>query len=105
SRLLRMDHGAKHGRMYSIMENGFDTMARVYERTLRGVLRYRFVTLLVAFALLGGTVYLFNIMPKGFIPSQDSGFFFAFVMGPQDTSFESMARHEYAASEVVRHDP
>jgi hydrophobic/amphiphilic exporter-1 (mainly G- bacteria), HAE1 family len=105
SRLLRMDHDAKHGRMYRMMENGFDTMARVYERTLREVLRHRFVTLLVAFALLGGTVYLFNIMPKGFIPSQDSGFFFAFVMGPQDTSFESMARHEYAASEVVRHDP
>ncbi|HWD99230.1 MAG TPA: efflux RND transporter permease subunit, partial [Bryobacteraceae bacterium] len=105
SRLLRMDHNAKHGRMYRILESGFDAMSRVYDRSLRGVLRRRFATLLVAFALLGGTVYLFDIMPKGFIPSQDSGFFFAFVMGPQDTSFESMARHEYAASEVVRHDP
>jgi HAE1 family hydrophobic/amphiphilic exporter-1 len=105
SRLLRMDPIAKHGRMYRILESGFEATSRVYDRSLRGVLRYRFVTLLAAFALLGGTVYMFNIMPKGFIPSQDSGFFFAFVMGPQDTSFESMARHEYAASELVRHDP
>ena len=105
SRLLRVDPIAKHGRMYRILESGFDAMSRVYDRSLRGVLQYRFVTLLVAFALLGATVYMFNIMPKGFIPSQDSGFFFAFVMGPQDTSFESMARHEYAASELVRHDP
>jgi HAE1 family hydrophobic/amphiphilic exporter-1 len=105
SRLLRMDANAKHGRMYRVLESGFEALSRVYGRSLRGVLRYRFVTLLVAFALLGGTVYMFNIMPKGFIPSQDSGFFFAFVMGPQDTSFESMARHEYAASELVRHDP
>ncbi|HXJ38656.1 MAG TPA: efflux RND transporter permease subunit, partial [Bryobacteraceae bacterium] len=105
SRLLRMDHKAKHGRMYRILESGFEAMSGVYDRSLRAVLRYRFVTLLVAFALLGGTVYMFNIMPKGFIPSQDSGFFFAFLMGPQDTSFESMARHGYAASELVRHDP
>jgi HAE1 family hydrophobic/amphiphilic exporter-1 len=105
SRLLRMDPNAKHGHMYRILERGFDAMSRVYDRSLRAVLRYRFVTLLLACALLGGTVYMFNIMPKGFIPSQDSGFFFAFVMGPQDTSFESMVRHGYAASELVRNDP
>ena len=105
SRLLRIDPGAKHGHLYRILESAFEAISRAYDRSLRDVLRYRFVTLLVAFALLGGTVYMFNIMPKGFIPSQDSGFFFAFMMGPQDTSFESMVRHEYAASELVRNDP
>ena len=55
--------------------------------------------------MLAGTVWLFNIMPKGFIPSQDSGFFFAFTMAGQDISFESMARHEYAVGEIARHDP
>jgi HAE1 family hydrophobic/amphiphilic exporter-1 len=43
-------------------------------------------------------------MPTGFIPSQDSGFMFAIVFGPQDISFESMAKHHRAiAREVSKH--
>ena len=106
SRLLKMDdHTRRHGRLYRTLEGGFDAMAHAYDRTLQVVLRYRFVTLLVAIALLGGTVWLFRIMPTGFIPSQDSGFFFAFTMAGQDISFESMAAHEYAVAEIARHDP
>src|SRR3954469_13289462 len=105
SRLLRMDDSARHGRVHKGLEAGFDGMARAYDRSLLLVLRHRFVTLLVSFALLGGTVWLFRTMPTGFIPSQDSGFFFAFTMGAQDISFESMAAHEYAVSEIARHDP
>ena len=55
-----------------------------------------FVTLVVAVLMLGGRCGCSAIMPKGFIPSQDSGFFFAFTMAGQDISFESMAQHEYA---------
>src|SRR5205823_10731998 len=79
SRLLRMDDPARHGRVHKGLEAGFDAMARAYDRSLLLVLRHRFVTLLVSFALLGGTVWLFRTMPTGFIPSQDSGFFFAFT--------------------------
>ncbi len=43
--------------------------------------------------MLVGTVYLFKTMPTGFIPSQDSGFMFGVVMGPQDISFESHGAH------------
>jgi HAE1 family hydrophobic/amphiphilic exporter-1 len=88
-----------------VLEAGFDWMARVYDRTLLAVLRRQFATLAVAIVLLVGTVWLFKIMPTGFIPSQDSGFFFAFTMAGQDISFESMAQHEYAVAEIVRHDP
>jgi HAE1 family hydrophobic/amphiphilic exporter-1 len=44
-------------------------------------------------------------MPTGFIPSQDSGFMFGVTQGPQDISFESMARHHRAVADVVRADP
>jgi HAE1 family hydrophobic/amphiphilic exporter-1 len=105
SRFLKMDHRARHGRVYRALEAGFDAMNRAYDRTLLGVLRHQFATLTVAVLLLVGTVWLFKTMPTGFIPSQDSGFFFAFTMAGQDISFESMARHEYAVSEIVRKDP
>jgi HAE1 family hydrophobic/amphiphilic exporter-1 len=55
--------------------------------------------------MLLGTAYLFFTMPTGFIPSQDSGFIFAITRGPQDISFESMAKHQRAAAEIVRAHP
>jgi HAE1 family hydrophobic/amphiphilic exporter-1 len=55
--------------------------------------------------MLVGTFWLFTTMPTGFIPSQDSGFFFAFTMGPQDTSFEAMAKRHHAVVEIVRAHP
>ncbi len=105
SRMLRIDHGARHGWMYRMLEGGFDAMTRVYDHTLRFALRWRFITLMVAVAMLAGTFYIFKIIATGFIPSQDSGFFFAFTKAGQDVSFESMARHEYTTTEIVRKDP
>jgi HAE1 family hydrophobic/amphiphilic exporter-1 len=105
SRFLKMDHRARHGRLYRVLERGFDGMAGAYDRTLLVVLRHRFVTLVAAILLLVGTVWLFTTMPTGFIPSQDSGFFFAFTMGGQDVSFESMSKHIYSVAEIARHDP
>ncbi|HYL75749.1 MAG TPA: efflux RND transporter permease subunit, partial [Bryobacteraceae bacterium] len=105
SRFLRIDHAAKHGVLYRGLEAGFQGMARGYDRTLRGVLRHQFATLLFATALLGGTFWLFFTMPTGFIPSQDSGFFFGLTLAGQDISFDSMVRHQKAVVSVVQHDP
>jgi HAE1 family hydrophobic/amphiphilic exporter-1 len=105
SRFLRMDHGKRHGWLFNVFERGFDLLASAYEKTLRIALRFKLVTVGVAVLLLVGTVWLFEKMPTGFIPSQDSGFFFAFTMAGQDVSYESMARHEVAVSEIARHDP
>ena len=105
SRFLKVDHHARHGRLYNLLESGFNGMTRGYENTLRIAMRYRFATLLVAFAMLGGTYWLFVTMPTGFIPSQDSGFLFGIVRGPQDISFESMAKHHRAVANVMLNHP
>jgi HAE1 family hydrophobic/amphiphilic exporter-1 len=105
SRFLRVEHSSGHGWLYRAFEGGFNAMTRGYERTLRFTLRHRFATLMLATAMLVGTVYLFFRMPTGFIPSQDGGFLFALTRGPQDTSFESMARHHRAVADVVSAHP
>jgi len=69
------------------------------------VLRHQFATILFATALLGGTIYLFFTMPTGFIPSQDSGFFFGATLAGQDISFDSMARHQLAVASIMKRDP
>jgi HAE1 family hydrophobic/amphiphilic exporter-1 len=105
SRFLKVDHHARHGRLYNLLESGFNGMTRGYERSLRVAMHYRFATLLVAMAMLGGTYWLFVTMPTGFIPSQDSGFLFGIVRGPQDISFESMAKHHRAVANVMLDHP
>jgi hydrophobic/amphiphilic exporter-1 (mainly G- bacteria), HAE1 family len=105
SRFLTMTHGRKHGRMYNLLERGFEGMTRGYQTTLGFAMRHHFVTLMIAVLMLFGTAWLFTTMPTGFIPSQDSGFMFAITRGPQDISFESMARHQKAVAEVVRSHP
>ncbi len=105
SRFLRNEHERRHGVFYRALEGGFDLLTRWYELTLRIAMRFHPVTFLIALSMLVGTVYLFLVMPKGFIPSQDSGFIFGVAMGPQDVSFESMARHTRAIRDIVKAHP
>ncbi|HET8548797.1 MAG TPA: efflux RND transporter permease subunit, partial [Bryobacteraceae bacterium] len=105
SRFLRMSHTARHGWLYHLLEGGFNRLARWYEWSLRIAMRHSFVTVAVAVLMFAGTFWLFFTMPTGFIPSQDAGFFFAFTMGPQDTSFEAMAKRHHAVTEIVRSHP
>jgi hydrophobic/amphiphilic exporter-1 (mainly G- bacteria), HAE1 family len=105
SRYLRYNHTGRHGPVYRALEGGFNLMTRAYDGSLRLVLRHRFATLMLAFALLGGTVYLFRAMPTGFIPSQDSGVIFGPTMAAQDISFPSMARHQRAVADIIQKDP
>ncbi len=73
SRFLRSHHDARHGKLYQLSERGFDAMLRGYERGLDLALSWKRTTLLIFFATLALSVYLFVIIPKGFFPQQDNG--------------------------------
>ena len=105
SRFLRSEHGRRHGFIYNGLEGGFNLLTRMYEGTLKVALKLHPVTFLIAVAMLVGTVYLFKTMPTGFIPSQDSGFFFGGTLAPQGISFPEMARHQKAVENIVKEDP
>ena len=105
SRFLHYNHQARHGRLYQVLEGGFQRMTNAYDYTLRKTLRHQFATLTFAVLMLAGTVYLFVTMPTGFIPSQDSGFLFGITMGGQDISFDSMAKHARAVGDLLQKDP
>jgi len=105
SRYLRPPAEAHHGRWYAATERGFDALLRGYERTLRVVLRHRAATMVASLVLLAATVYLFARVPKGFIPNEDLGAVFALTEAAQGVSFEAMAKHQQAVSEIVRQHP
>ncbi len=95
----------KHNALFRASERVFDGMRDLYAWTLRGVVRHRFISLMGAAATLVLTVYLYDLVPKGFIPSQDTGFLQGATEFPQDASFDSMVRSEKAASAVLAADP
>jgi len=97
-------HNRKHGALYMALENGFASLAGAYDYTLRKVLDHRFATIVIALAMLAGTVYIFTTMPTGFIPG-NSGYILGVSMAGQDVSFESMARRQKAVADIMQADP
>ncbi len=105
SRFLRPPHTQKHNRLYEISEHFFDWMLEIYQGSLQKVLKYRQTTMIASFSLLIVTVFLFNIVPKGFIPNEDTGQLLAITEAAQDISFESMVRHQQALAAIVSKNP
>ncbi|WP_315739690.1 MULTISPECIES: multidrug efflux RND transporter permease subunit [unclassified Bradyrhizobium] len=104
SRFLRNEHAAQHGKFYQWSEAAFDAMLRAYEKGLDVALRWRFATLMVFFATLGLSVYLFILIPKGFFPQQDVGLITATSEASQDISFKAMQSRQEALANIVMAD-
>ncbi len=105
SRFLRPPGGEKHGRAYAASERIHMAAVNAYDWSLRVVLRHRFATLLVSFVLLIATLYVFIRIPKGFLPSEDSGVLIGFTQAAQGISVDSMKAHQQAVVSVVQQDP
>jgi len=104
SRMLKSHKDETHGRLYKFFEHVFDGMQNVYRRTLQVCLRHRAIVLLVFAGILVATVALFVIVPKGFLPSDDTGQLFVFTEADQDIGFDEMARKHNLAAKIVRED-
>ncbi len=105
SRFLRAHSETKHGKFYEWSERAFDAMLHAYERGLDVAMSWRRTTLMVFFATLALSVYLFVIIPKGFFPQQDVGLISATSEASQDISFEAMKQRQEALGDIVRADP
>ena len=104
SRFLRPPDEA-HGALFLASEKVFDGLLHAYEWTLSGVIRHRALTMLVAVGTLAATVYLYTFVPKGFIPSQDTGQIFTFTEAGQDVSFDAMVREQKQIADVFSANP
>ena len=90
AKFLRSADKEKHGRIYRFSEKFFDTILRLYSRSLKVVLRHQPLTLLITIATAALSVYLYIIVPKGFFPQQDTGRIQGSVQAAQDISFAAM---------------
>jgi HAE1 family hydrophobic/amphiphilic exporter-1 len=86
-------------------ERMFAAWLRAYEWALDWVLAKKALMLIVTLATLGGTIYLYMIVPKGFFPQEDTGFLIGVTEAATDTSFEAMTIRQKALVDVLKSDP
>jgi multidrug efflux pump len=103
--LLRGNQGTRHGLLYRISEQVFELMLSGYRRTLTVALRHPALVLLTLFATLGLNFYLYSVVPKGFVPQQDTGLLIGSIQADQHTSFQLMSQKLKQFVEIVKGDP
>ena len=105
SRILRHNPKDQQGRFYLASERVFESMIAFYGRTLKVVLEYQTITLLVAVATLILTVFLYIVIPKGFFPTQDTGVIQGISQAPPTISFTAMAEKQQELARLILQDP
>jgi HAE1 family hydrophobic/amphiphilic exporter-1 len=105
SRFLRPPASEHHGRFYMAMERFFGCVLHAYERSLLTVLHHRRATLLVIIVLTVVTGWLFAKIPRGFLPSEDTGQLFAFTEAAQGISFADIKQKQQQLAAIVAQDP
>jgi HAE1 family hydrophobic/amphiphilic exporter-1 len=105
SRFLRPSKEAHHGKVYEWSERVYDRVLGAYERSLAWVMQRRRSAMVVSLAVLVGTVGLFVIVPKGFLPSEDTGMISGTTEAAQGVSYDVMLQHSREVADILDKDP
>ena len=105
ARIVKHKPKEKQGRLYRASERVFEGMIAFYGRTLRFVLKFQGLTLVVALATLMLTIYLYIIIPKGFFPVQDTGVIQGISQAPPTIGSKAMAEKQQELAKVILQDP
>jgi len=106
ARVLKGHHGEeKQNFVLRGFERMFEAWLSGYEKSLDWVLRFKSVMLVVTLATIAGTVYLYMAVPKGFFPTEDTGYLIGITEGKTDISFAAMSEHQRKVADIVRADP
>src|SRR5215469_8382909 len=103
--LLRRERDRPHGRIYRISERMFEALLNGYRRTLIVALRHPRSVMLILAAVLGLNFHLYGVVPKGFVPQQDTGLLIGSIQADQSISFQLMQQKLKQFVDIVKDDP
>jgi HAE1 family hydrophobic/amphiphilic exporter-1 len=83
----------------------FDAWLKAYAWTLKQTIRFRAATMVISGLLLAGTVYLFGVVPKGFIPNVDTGQINGNVEFAQGVGYDTTVERMSQIMQIVENDP
>ena len=100
-------HGEReiHNRVFDAFERGYEWVLHKYERSLRWAMAHRRSVMVFSAVTLVGTGVLYQLVPKGFIPSEDTGRIRSSTETAQGTSFDAMITHQEEAAARIRRNP
>jgi len=108
ARVLRGHHAEDEKKQFFVLrafERAFMATRNAYEWALDRVIAYKAVTLVLTFATIVGTVWLYIVVPKGFFPREDTGYLLAITETLTDTSFTSMVQRQAKMATIIQKDP
>src|SRR6185295_5094894 len=97
-------HG-KGSKIGQLTERGFESLLRGYDRTLQIVLRHRPATMAASLVVLALTALLFVLVPKGFIPDQDTDQIAVTTEAAQGTAYGKLVEYQGRVADIIRQDP
>ena len=104
SRFLKPSREAHHGTFYEASERVYERVLRWYEDSLDWVMERRTAALIFSGVILAATVVLFAVVPKGFLPSEDSSQIFGTTETVQGTSYDDLVRHQLQVMAILQQD-
>jgi multidrug efflux pump len=103
--LLRPLAGEGHGWFYRTSERFFEAMLGFYRRTLTAALEHPRSVMLILLAVFGLNFYLYDVIPKGFFPQQDTGRIIGIIQADQSISFQLMQQKLSQFVSIIKKDP
>jgi len=98
-------HGLKKTRMERVMGAVERRVLGVYGSSLWWFIRHKWISAAIWIVCLAGTIWLFMIVPKSFLPPGDSGVIFGVFMGQEGSSPEQMRALQDRVEETLHQDP
>jgi len=105
SRFLRAHGGRKHGRVFNFFERMFEAWLAWYRVGLRWSLDHKGIVMLVSAGILAAMGYLWTVVPKGFIPSEDTGQVLVITEAQEGISYKAMFEKQLALTRIVQSNP
>ena len=103
--LLKPVAGERHGRLYLASERVFDAMLNAYRRSLTVALDHPRSIVALLVLVIGLNVYLYDVIPKGFFPQQDTGRMIGIIQADQSISFQLMRQKLTQFVNIIKQDP
>jgi HAE1 family hydrophobic/amphiphilic exporter-1 len=105
SRFLRAHDQHPGGRLYASSEKIYNWMLDLYKRSLHWFLEHHLLTIVFLALVVIATVWLFRIVPKGFIPSEDRSLIYGLTEAAEGISWEAMRRQQQTLATIAKEEP
>ena len=105
SALLLERESHRKGRFFSMFERGFTAATNAYVRALGHGMRLRWAFVAVFVVALAGTAWMYQVVPRSFVPEEDQGYFMVQVQAPAGASLEYTGNIAKQAEKIIMADP